>query len=78
MLRIAAEGSTTAHLGRRARWVELRSQAIERHAWQSVAGDKSRTAAQASAAAEPPGPELAPDIAQAMFDAEMDAIRWRT
>ena len=78
MLRIAAEGLATGGLGRRARWVELRSQAIERQAWQSVAGDKSRTTAQASAAAEPPGPELAPDIAQAMFDAEVDAIRWRT
>lgn len=51
---------------------------IERQAWQSVAGDTSRAAAQVSAAAEPPGPKLAPDIAQALFDAEMDVLRWRT
>ena len=25
-----------------------------------------------------PGPKLAPDIAQALFDAEMDVLRWRT
>ncbi len=78
MLRIAEEGTTTGSLGRRARWIEFRSQVIERQAWQSVAGDTSRTAAQVSAVAEPPGPKLAPDIAQALFDAEMDVLRWRT
>ena len=78
MLRIAEEGMATGRLGRRAKWVELRAQVIERQARQSVAGDTSRTAARVSAAAEPPGPELAPGIARALFDAEMDAMRWRT
>ena len=78
MMRIAGEGLTTSDLGRRARWVELRSQAIERQARRSLALDDSRTAEKNSIAAEPPGPALAPDIAQAVFDAEMDVIRWRT
>ena len=76
--RIIGEGMNSPRLTRRAVWVFHRVLAARALADQSVAEDSMQGNDPISAAAEPPGPRLAPEYAEALFGAVVDQIRWRS
>ena len=75
--RIIDEGLQSPGLGRRAAWVSRRLTAIREMADGSVAKDPPEGGQPVSMAAEPSSPGLAPDHAEALFEATMDVITWQ-
>ncbi|MYE07051.1 MAG: TlpA family protein disulfide reductase [Chloroflexi bacterium] len=76
--RIIGEGMNSTGLTRRAAWVFYRVLAARAMADQSVAEDSRQGDDPVSTAAEPQGPRLAPEYAEALFGAVVDQITWRT
>ena len=76
--RIIGEGMNSPGLTRRAVWVFHRVLVTRAMADQSVAGELMEGNDPISTAAEPPGPRLAPEYAEALFGAVMDQITWRS
>lgn len=78
--RIAAEGLKSRDLGRRGAWMDRTHTVVTRRALASITGEapSSRTVwGAATVAAEPPHAPLEPETAGQLFDASMDAVRWR-
>lgn len=75
--RIIDDGLRSPGLGRRAQWVSRRLTAVRDMADQSVADDPPGGGQPVSMAAEPRSPGLAPDHAEALFEATMDVIAWQ-
>ena len=79
--RLAAEGLKSRRLGRRSAWVIRNLTAVRERALASIAGDapSGRTVRGAvTVAAEPPHAGLDPDVAEPLFDAAMDVVRWQS
>ncbi len=76
--RIIGEGMNSPGLTRRAVWVFHRVLVARAMADQSVAKDSMQGNDPISTAAEPQGPRLAPEYAEALFGAVMDQITWRS
>ena len=75
-LRIAEEGLVNARdLNGRALWSAQLYMANDERATQSVAGDSPIASRSVSAAAEPPGPALAPDLAEPLFSSATKVLR---
>ena len=78
--RLVAEGLKSRDLGRRGAWVNRNHSVVTQQALASITGDapSSRTVWRAATvAAEPPHSPLEPEVAGQLFDASMDAVRWR-
>ena len=75
--RIIDEGLKSPGLGRRAIWVGRRLSAVRQVADQSAADDASEGDQPVSMAAEPRSPGLAPEHAEALFEATMEYITWQ-
>lgn len=78
LCRIIGEGMNSPGLTRRAVWVFHRVLVARAMADQSVAEDPMQGNDSISTAAEPQGPRLAPEYAEALFEAVMDQITWRS
>lgn len=76
--RIIGEGMNSPGLTRRAVWVFHRALVARAMADHSVAEDSMQGNGPISTAAEPPGPRLAPEYAEALLGAVMDQITWRS
>jgi len=76
--RIIGEGMNSPGLTRRAVWVFHRVLVARAMADQSVAADSMQGNGPISTAAEPQGPRLAPEYAEALLGAVMDQITWRS
>ena len=77
VLRIVDEGLETPDLGHRGAWVIRRVLALLAMADQSVAEESTQREDPVSMAAEARGPVLAPEYAEPLFEAVMDAIAWQ-
>lgn len=80
MSRLAAEGLKSPDLGRRGAWVDRNHTVVTQRALASIAGDapSRRTVwGAATVAAEPPHAPLEPEVAEQLFVASMDVVRWR-
>ena len=78
---LAAEGLKSRDLGRRSAWVIRNLTAVRERALASLAGDapSGRTVTGAvTVAAEPPHTGLDPDVAEPLFHAAMDVVRWQS
>ena len=78
--RLVAEGLKSRDLGSRGAWVSRNHTVVTRQALASITGDapSSRTVwGAATVASEPPHAPLEPEAAGQLFDASMDAVRWR-
>ncbi|MYK02379.1 MAG: TlpA family protein disulfide reductase [Gemmatimonadales bacterium] len=78
--RLVAEGLKSRDLGRRGAWVSRNHTVVTRQALASITGDAPGSRAvwgAATVAAEPPHAPLEPEAAGLLFDASMDAVRWR-
>lgn len=75
--RIIDEGLRSTGLGGRAAWVSRRLTAIRDMADRSVADVPPEGGQPVSMAAEPRSPALAPNHAEALFEATMDIITWQ-
>ena len=76
-LRIAEEGLKTPDLLGRALWTAQLYMAHDERAKQSVAGDSPIAADSVSAAAEPPGSQVATELAEPLFNSVMEVLRWQ-
>ena len=80
MSHLAAEGLKSRDIGRRGAWVDRNHTVVTQRALASIPGDapSSRTVwGAATVAAEPPHAPLEPDVAEQLFVASMDVVRWR-
>ncbi|MYI06663.1 MAG: redoxin domain-containing protein, partial [Gemmatimonadetes bacterium] len=75
--RIIDEGLQSPGLGRRAAWISRRLAAVRAVADESVADDPVEGEEPVSMAAEPRNPGLAPQHAEALFEATMEYITWQ-
>ena len=78
--RLAAEGLKSGDLGKRGAWISRNHTVVTRRVLASIPVDapSSRTVwGAATVAAEPPHAPLEPEAAGQLFDASMDAVRWR-
>ncbi len=74
---IIDEGLRSPGLGARAAWVSRRLMSVRYIADESAAGDPPEGGEPVSMAAEPRSPGLAPEYAEALFEATMDFITWQ-
>ncbi|MCY3700333.1 MAG: TlpA disulfide reductase family protein [Gemmatimonadetes bacterium] len=78
--RLVAEGLKSRDLGRRGAWMDRSLTVVTRRALASITGEAPSTRTvwgAATVAAEPPHAPLEPETAGQLFDASMDAVRWR-
>ena len=78
--RLVAEGLKSRDLGRRGAWMDRSHTVVTRRALASITGEAPSTRTvwgAATVAAEPPHAPLEPETAGQLFDASMDAVRWR-
>jgi len=79
--RLAAEGLKSRRLGRRSAWVIRNLTAVRERALASIGSDAPSGRAVTGAvtvAAEPPHARLDPTVAEPLFDAAMDVVRWQS
>ncbi|WP_419949071.1 redoxin domain-containing protein [Candidatus Palauibacter sp.] len=76
--RLVAEGLKSKQLGERAAWSARRYATVRAEVMASLdPGPSSSEVDYPRVAAEPPGPTLDPDVAESLFTAVMEEIRWQ-